>query len=1553
MANTSNDDIIIPSGGNVILIEPNAVNINRTLTDGVPFVNGIPQYQDMYVFAELTARSKGRSVSINGKWTGENPQTINLMGNNQDSSGDNPNFLNFTTNYYDGSTGNRTQYEGFGISNIKIKVSASFVPQISIQFVDVRGLAFFNQKDSPYRILFDFPPPTFTLTIKGYYGKSITYEIHLVKYTSEFSAENGNFVIDAQFVAMTFAPLADILLRYVVNVALINDASSMTPTTGVKPKNTYELILKLKNLYSAIADKLKTDTDNMSYDSAIKDMEYIDIAITALKEYELNEELNKNVPYLVIKGDESDIDSGINPATQSNATSTVVQLVQLSEFDTSIKKESTTGTPVNLKNRLCIVFVIGTNNTPADEDQFVPFDSTTQQPTFPTYIGDMGRIADLQKVLNTYRDTLVNNANPKLGITTNDIPDAGTFFSKMSIGNNTTKATLTTYVSLDITDYYYKLYKKKLVADKKKNELSGVITTKINNMVSQGLGMSPTIYNIFEIILNDVDEFFDVLRTTSKLAEVEHEKDKAIITGNNSDVNGTKIYAFPLIVETSIVQGGAKEERVAPIKYRDLGAKFPELDMVDNFIDTFQTQEGLEQQYNLRSEQNDDGSYKWIPISPLDSTLGGASPLSPYIGINDNALEQIYKILLKRFYILTQSVIYDDFYNTSPSNAVHNAYLELYAESEAVNLASALSAVKNSKISGLVNEQAVKFAQDPQLFYDSITNITDTYENGTINLYNFPTDDPKYFPITPTDTLNGLAYIDKNNPEFEGVFLYPADITLQTPPDTENAEKPVDKFKTNAKSKFFKRVFGASAPESFLYDFTQENVLYIKDIEQVGNTMISNVPTRTRFLTAYSYDLGGSQFPESQKLAYQNGNTAFKGMSNSDEGLLNNASTILPIWIEALSGRYAQFKDNDDAIYDTIINTSSPNYNYNLSAMLILSNFGSTLSPFNIYPSNLNQLLFKTPSALEVPTYLPQYIGALVDAIEGGWVNQILNFFTGSTGTGNYDEGNGLGSIFSNEGYYVLADLHDVQNYLSVIDKSTFRQAYVDFLDKEFTEISYGLNDLYLKVSANTTTYSNDGTGKVVNKGIFDSKTIAYNVYLNPNADIDSTKKGTSFYILKDLATKKNIINFSQITFKMKNTAYEAGYTSLATLNTHKNSEDVLDYKPINDKFFTTLFGKLAIELREQGKKEKEDEEASKKIKGDKDIITQTYYSFKNINDKWLSGPVNGNQTGYPFNSEGKKNLIDMFAFVDRAMNPIGDTIINAEILVQMLEDPNISVFSALSQLLSLNGFEFFPLQNFMSITSETSWIDSFKIHTGAIPATTSTAFVCMYIGGSSSYPSTAQNGFVNDGIIDIANPGVSDFSTKPTANQGTVNDLQIENNPDFPWRQVRAFRVRFGTQNQSMFTGIKIDSKEYPETNESIQILSRLAGDNKANAPTPKGQNLYNLYENRSYKATVTGFGNAMIQPTQYFQLENIPLFNGAYIILDVEHSIEANKMTTTFSGTKLLKYPVPRVLNPAAFTGFNGDMSSSSVGEITKAALISNSLKTKFNSMYILKIE
>ena len=644
---------------------------------------------------------------------------------------------------------------------------------------------------------------------------------------------------------------------------------------------------------------------------------------------------------------------------------------------------------------------------------------------------------------------------------------------------------------------------------------------------------------------------------------------------------------------------------------------------------------------------------------------------------------------------------------------------------------------------------------------------------------------------------------------------------------------------------------------------------------------------------------------------------------------MNEFINVVDTWVNILG-------NIDDNLYNDVISK-----NDQFSSIIELSNFGYTTGPFCKFPINLTEIIFQVPAAIEVPYFLEYYIGSLVDVDKDTVLIEKLKNFIMSGG----------GKKIGNMGYYIFADIHDINNYLSDKDKALFKEHYNSFLTGTYPSINGEILKLY------------DEVKKIVIDGKI-SKKDAYDSYLNPNSkEKNDITKGIFFNgTLKKYLKKTNIIVFSQNTFKNV-TNPSPTYISLKSNNTNTNK------KAINDRyfkqFFDNLYGQLVAKQTESVKKEEED----KKLSGDEDILTQTYYSFKNINDKWLCNPIKQyvlDEGGYPFNNKGK-NLIDSFAFVDRAMNPIGDTVINPEILLDLFNDTNVSIFSVLSQLLSMNGFEFFPLQNFMMGDND-SWNDSFKIST-SVEAESRSAYVCMYIGGSSSYPSNITNGFQNDGIDDISTTTAKDFNSNCPPIPEYDNQYERNKN-DFPWRQVRAFRVKFGQQNQSMFSDMKIESKEYPETNESIQILARLAGDEGKNAPIPKGQNLYNLYENRAYRATVTGLGNAMIQPTQYFQLDNVPLYNGAYLILSVEHDITANKMTTSFTGTKILRYPIPRVTNPAAAMGFEGGASDAtdpdsnvtpSVGnaiqgagnQVTAASNATNVADmAKYNSMYNIKI-
>jgi len=1526
--------------GNVTLVDPNKVNVNLNV------VNGIPQYQDMYIFAELTATKKGRTVLVTGangitnNNTSDKSVVVNFMGNDQNP--DSPNYLKFTTNWYDGSVGNNTQYEGFGISNIKVVVNSSFVPQINIQFIDLRGLAFFNQSNSPYRILFDFPPPVFQLTLKGYYGKALSYKLHLVKYTSEFRAENGNYIIDAQFIAITYAPLTDILFRYAVNFPLINnDSVSISSNTGLEPKNTYELILKLKNLYSEFSEKKNTSTDNQTYENILKQISNIDDAISLLGAYNNDEDLKKNsVPVLMMKNSQFITEGGDELTTIKN----------LSEYDNYIKSLSKDGIPDNLDQRLYITYLVSNNVSIPNDLLGISEGGSTDY-----------RTNILIEALDTYRkNKLIAKTNNVLGktINDNDIPLASEFRSNTK--NNTSDPEITNlYVGLDVTNFYIKLYKQKANLLKLKSDTMSVINQKINNMVIGSLGMKPTIYNIFKIILNDVDTFFNILRTTSNKAENDHHVKYANLIANSNTYKDiiSKIYAFPLIIKQEMICNQIKESRIAPVELSaSLPEVFPELDLIKNFIDTFTTQQKITELVNMRAEQNADGTYKWIPISPVDSKLATSDLNTPYYGVDtsaggnasqpinlssDSKLTQIFKILLNRFYILSQSSLTNDFYNTGRGS---ETLISMFSASESINLAASITNTNNTK---LLSNAAEQFGGNVNNFYNYIkTNIPD--------YYSFTQDSKESIKISNGSDI----YVDKKNKNYQGFILSSEQIVIQSN-EGGNSNNPIDKFQKDNNLGFWDKLLNGASRESF-YKFTQENVFYIKDSNPDGSDGNNNVNVQTRFASINS----GSHLIEGVKtyvgvdinvdtytkdrirlsnifaevnvfknriddinFLSKNGNNGFREIGITSEVQANGLilfGDIINIWVSQLS-------NFDTQIYDTIINVDSSKFNSRLSALIILSNFGYTLSPFNIFPFELNKLIFNIPAAIEIPSYLAPYMGALVDIKAGdNNYNDIYNFFV-----------NGSGRNLDTSGVFIFADIFDINNYLSANDKKTFQDSFNTFYrngesNTPFRNILSFLNLIYLEAQKN--------------------KTIKKDVYQN---GLDPTKNGKYFNtILQPLLMRNNIINFSQITFE-RSIDNNIGYESISVVNdgaANKNV-DFVNKKNVNDKFFKSFFRNLSVDIKSKENELTNKEQENKKLSGDDDITTQMYYSFKNINDKWLTGPLNNN-SGYPFNDNVNKNLIDSFVFVDRAMNPVGDTVINPEILVNMLDDPNISVFTVLTQLLSNNGFEFFPLQNFMDIDNN-DWENSFKIDTSGIVNQAPT-FVCMYIGGSSSYPSDIEssgNEFKNDGILDLSNPGVNDFSTEG-CQQNPSEDNQTQQNNNFQYRKVRAFRVRFGEQNQSMFTNIKIDSKEYPETNESIQILSRLAGDNKLNAPPPKGQNLYNLYENRSYKATVNGLGNMMIQPTQYFQLENAPMYNGAYIILGVEHFVEPNRMTTSFYGTKILKYPVPRVKQASAILGFEGGNSdqtdANTSTDINPAANAdTNPAQTQYNSMYSFKIQ
>ena len=162
---------------------------------------------------------------------------VNFMGGTKVQCNDTENhYINsLTTNYADMYVGDLISYgttEMIGIKSVDIEYQKSCVPIISIKFTDVRGLSLFqptelsrtnayqgiggisanNVAQSFFQCFFRVPMPKFTITIKGFYGKPVTYEVLCDKFETSFNSETGDFDIDTRFIGYNYSFLTDIVM---------------------------------------------------------------------------------------------------------------------------------------------------------------------------------------------------------------------------------------------------------------------------------------------------------------------------------------------------------------------------------------------------------------------------------------------------------------------------------------------------------------------------------------------------------------------------------------------------------------------------------------------------------------------------------------------------------------------------------------------------------------------------------------------------------------------------------------------------------------------------------------------------------------------------------------------------------------------------------------------------------------------------------------------------------------------------------------------------------------------------------------------------------------------------------------------------------------------------------------------------------------------------------------------------------------------------------------------------------------------------------------------
>lgn len=125
----------------------------------------------------------------------------------------------------------------------------------------------------------------------------------------------------------------------------------------------------------------------------------------------------------------------------------------------------------------------------------------------------------------------------------------------------------------------------------------------------------------------------------------------------------------------------------------------------------------------------------------------------------------------------------------------------------------------------------------------------------------------------------------------------------------------------------------------------------------------------------------------------------------------------------------------------------------------------------------------------------------------------------------------------------------------------------------------------------------------------------------------------------------------------------------------------------------------------------------------------------------------------------------------------------------------------------------------------------------------------------------------------------------------------------------VPCFGVTFAKQNQSYFKNVRLSMEDHQVTDYSLKNMLMISyGNNMGSRETTLlGQDLYSVYANYSYACTVEMMGDAQITPLMYFQLNNIAMWKGAYLITEVSHNITSQGMTTIFKGVRQARPSVP----------------------------------------------
>ena len=324
-----------------------------------------------------------------------------------------------------------------------------------------------------------------------------------------------------------------------------------------------------------------------------------------------------------------------------------------------------------------------------------------------------------------------------------------------------------------------------------------------------------------------------------------------------------------------------------------------------------------------------------------------------------------------------------------------------------------------------------------------------------------------------------------------------------------------------------------------------------------------------------------------------------------------------------------------------------------------------------------------------------------------------------------------------------------------------------------------------------------------------------------------------------------------------------------------------------------------------------------------RDLSLAIYYYLKNLWDKWM---VIAQTDAFNVDKFFDENFIFIDSFYKNVYNKLA---INCEQLLDawtQLAD-NGSLFHFLSQIVTKHGCIFLPVPDYIGFNGKgTDEDDKHDVEMmrdlfrpmpyNEMPApSNSNKFIVMYTH-SPSHVKSEQNSYRLDSydIWSHKDHRISEVAEKlfekekPSSSEGTLTRLGYN---------VPSFGIAFAKQNNHIFKNLRLTMDNPVMTEQAIKAQWSIAvtgGSSEAHSIHFIGQDTFNVFSNYSYSITVEMMGNAQICPLMYFQLLNVPLWKGTYMIYKVVHNMTPGNMTTTITAMKMSKFAQP--FNTSFFT-------------------------------------